>query len=273
MQIDWLTVAAQIVNFLVLVWLLQRFLYKPITNAMRRREERIEERLEEAKSARREAEERSWNLDEERSKLEARKEEILDQARKEAEELRERLEEEVRQDMEDKRATWHRHLAEERRDIVTRLRRKAGHELLGITRRILSDYADSDLAGRVVENFIERLERLDSETRDRLSEAAKTAEGPALIQTGSAIDTASRRRITRALHDKLSSGIDVEYGEDGDMLLGVRLTIGDQTVEWSVVRYLKRLETELDEQLDAVGHAGQESSGSESSEARGRSSA
>ena len=41
MQIDWLTVAAQIVNFLVLVWLLQRFLYKPITNAMHRREERI----------------------------------------------------------------------------------------------------------------------------------------------------------------------------------------------------------------------------------------
>ena len=38
MQIDWLTVAAQIVNFLVLVWLLQRFLYRPITDAMARRD-------------------------------------------------------------------------------------------------------------------------------------------------------------------------------------------------------------------------------------------
>jgi len=55
LQIDWLTVAAQIVNFLVLIWLLQRFLYKPITNAMRRREERIEDRLAEAKEAREEA--------------------------------------------------------------------------------------------------------------------------------------------------------------------------------------------------------------------------
>ena len=51
MQIDWLTVAAQIVNFLVLVWLLQRFLYRPITEAMARREERIESRLSEAKNA------------------------------------------------------------------------------------------------------------------------------------------------------------------------------------------------------------------------------
>ena len=52
MQIDWLTVAAQIVNFLVLVWLLQRFLYRPITEAMARREDRIATRLAEAKDAR-----------------------------------------------------------------------------------------------------------------------------------------------------------------------------------------------------------------------------
>ena len=45
MQIDWLTVAAQIVNFLVLVWLLQRFLYRPIVSAMAERENRIETRL------------------------------------------------------------------------------------------------------------------------------------------------------------------------------------------------------------------------------------
>ena len=50
MQIDWLTVAAQIVNFLVLVWLLQRFLYGPITRAMARRETRIEDRLADARA-------------------------------------------------------------------------------------------------------------------------------------------------------------------------------------------------------------------------------
>jgi len=43
-QIDWLTVAAQITNFLVLVWLLHRFLYQPITNAMEQRQAQIEKR-------------------------------------------------------------------------------------------------------------------------------------------------------------------------------------------------------------------------------------
>jgi F-type H+-transporting ATPase subunit b len=46
MQIDWLTVIAQIVNFLILVWLLKRFLYHPVITAMDRREQRIAERLQ-----------------------------------------------------------------------------------------------------------------------------------------------------------------------------------------------------------------------------------
>ena len=48
MLIDWFTVIAQIVNFLVLVYLLKRFLYKPIIKAMDGREQRIAGRLEEA---------------------------------------------------------------------------------------------------------------------------------------------------------------------------------------------------------------------------------
>ena len=53
MQIDWLTVTAQILNFLVLAWLLKRFLYRPVIDAMTQREQRIATRL--AQAAQREA--------------------------------------------------------------------------------------------------------------------------------------------------------------------------------------------------------------------------
>ena len=48
MQIDWLTTGAQIINFLVLLWLLKRFLYQPVIRAMDRREEKIAHRIREA---------------------------------------------------------------------------------------------------------------------------------------------------------------------------------------------------------------------------------
>jgi F-type H+-transporting ATPase subunit b len=250
-QIDWLTVAAQIVNFLVLVWLLQRFLYKPITNAMRRREERIEERLAEAKTARQEVENEAQQLEKEQAELDESKEDILDAARQEAEELREKREAEIREEMEEKREAWRQHLADERDEFVSLLRRKAGRKVLEISKRVLTDYADSDLTERVIATFADKVKTLDSDARAKMSDAASEEGAKATIHSGAAIDSASKGRITRAIHEVLSSDIDVAYEEDPELVLGVRLTIGDYSAEWSATRYLKQLETELEEIIDA----------------------
>jgi F-type H+-transporting ATPase subunit b len=55
MLIDWFTVVAQIINFLILVWLLKRFLYKPILNAIDAREKKIAKELADADAKKAEA--------------------------------------------------------------------------------------------------------------------------------------------------------------------------------------------------------------------------
>ena len=55
MLIDWFTVAAQAVNFLILVWLLKRFLYKPVLAAIDEREKRIATQLQDAEKKKAEA--------------------------------------------------------------------------------------------------------------------------------------------------------------------------------------------------------------------------
>jgi F-type H+-transporting ATPase subunit b len=254
-QIDWLTVAAQIVNFLILVWLLQRFLYKPITNAMRRREHRIEERLTGAKAAREEAEKEAETLKRKEAELEESKEDILSSAREDANGLRDKLESEIREEMEEKREAWRAHLAEEGEAFVSSLQRKAGHQILDITGRILAEYADIEITERTVSTFADRLASLDPDMRDKLTEAASAAE-TAVVETGAALTSSAKGRITRALHDVLSTDIDVDYREDERIVLGVRLTIGDVTAEWSAARYLDRLKAELNEVIDAGSHAG-----------------
>jgi F-type H+-transporting ATPase subunit b len=254
-QIDWLTVAAQIVNFLVLVWLLQRFLYRPITEAMRRREAKIEQRLSEAKDARAEAEREAGRLDSERAELEARKDDVLSEAREEADELRDRLEAELREEMEEKRAAWARHLAEERDAFARTLQRRAGQQVLDIAARVLDEFADADLSERVAGTFLARLDALDDDTRDKLADAAAESE-TAMVETGTALDSAARGRVTRGLHEALSSELEVEYREDPEVLLGVRLTIGEQSVEWSAAHHLRRLESTLDEVLETARAGG-----------------
>ena len=254
MQIDWLTVAAQIVNFLILVWLLQRFLYRPISAAMRRREERIETRLAEARQAREKAEEEAGRLRQKEQALEKSKDDALAEARTEAAKLREELEAELREEIEEKRATWHGQLEEERDEFARTLQRRAGREVLDIAERIVGEFADSDLSERIATAFAARLDALDDEARDRLAAAAGRAQG-ATMETGHPIGPEARDRITAKLHEVLSAGIAIDFSEDEEMSLGARLTVGEQTVEWSAARYLKRLEAALNEILDSELHA------------------
>ena len=48
MNINWFTVIAQVINFLILVWLLKKFLYKPILNAIDEREKKIADKIKDA---------------------------------------------------------------------------------------------------------------------------------------------------------------------------------------------------------------------------------
>lgn len=253
MQIDWLTVAAQIVNFLVLVWLLQRFLYRPITRAMARREERIESRLSEAKAAREEVEAEAGRLREQQRTLEANREKMLSEARQEADALRARLEDDIRKEMEARHKTWQDHLEDEKEAFASRLRQRAGHQVIDIVGRVLRDYAGSDLAGQVAGTFADRLAALDADARDKLQRAAERAEGSARVESSIALKPGARSQITRAIHACVARDIEVDYHEDTDLLLGLRLTIGEQTVEWSAARFLHRLETTLDEVIVGSG--------------------
>jgi len=253
MQVDWLTVAAQIVNFLVLVWLLQRFLYRPITDAMARREARIEARLAEAKDARARVEAEAERLRRKQEELDASREEMLRKARQEADDLRNEMEDALREEMEARRTTWEGHLRDERDEFARILRQRAGHQVVDIVGRILKDYAGSDLDAQVSGTFVHRLATLDAEAREKLKAAARRADGPARIESSVPIKPASRSHITRAFHEHIAPDIEVEYGEDDDLVLGLRLTIGQQTVEWSASRFLSRLETTLDGVIEGRG--------------------
>jgi len=77
MQFDWWTFALQVVNFLILVWLLQHFLYKPVRKILADRRAAVDERIAEAEKAKDTAEAERAALADARAKFDAEKEERL----------------------------------------------------------------------------------------------------------------------------------------------------------------------------------------------------
>lgn len=253
MQLDWLTIAAQIANFLVLIWLLQRFLYTPITRAMAKREARIEERLADARKQREEAEQEGRALRERQQDLDARAEEVLAEARREAEALRDRLEQDLRKEFDEKRSNWQEHLEEEKTELIRQLRKRMSDQVIKVVRRTLSDFANTDLATQVANEFAGRLETLDEGNKARLRDAAARPDADAVIESGIDLPDDARDRIAQAVRDTLGTDTEFDYRTDEDVVLGIRLTLGEETVEWSAGSYLKKLDGLVRDTLDAAG--------------------
>lgn len=252
MQIDWLTVAAQLVNFLVLIWLLKRFLYGPVTRAMAEREQRIAERLGDARRTREEAIVEADALRAERQALEQSREDEMAKARAEAEDLRRELEAELREDMEHKRAAWLDHLQEDRTEIVLEMQKRMASHVGQALRRILADFAGADLADQIASEFARQLNALEPDERRRLERAAAGMSGAALVECSMELPSAARRQLTRAIHEEIAPEIKVEYASASDVTFGIRLTLGHQVLDWSAGRYLDRLGLLIEESLDTV---------------------
>jgi F-type H+-transporting ATPase subunit b len=250
MQIDWLTVAAQLVNFLVLVWLLQHFLYGPITRAMAAREERIENRVAEAKRAKADAEAEAERLEARRHELEEAREDEIAAAKREAEETRKALERDARREVDDKREAWLAQLEDERRSFLDELRGRTSDAFYKLARRALVDLADADLEERIAQGFVGQLKDLDAEARRQLAAA-----GSATVKSRFELSAGAKRKLTKAIHDLLGEELTVDYAADDTVSGGIVLHAGSRRVAWTLESWLDGLEAAVNERLDTLPDA------------------
>jgi F-type H+-transporting ATPase subunit b len=259
MTIDWLTVGAQALNFLVLVYLLKRFLYGPIVRAMARREEAIAERLREAERRKADAEREAQQHREVREALEAQRARLQARIREEADDLRRTLEKELRREIDELRERWRGELEREQAAFLREVRRHAAEQFEALARRALTDLASADLETQVARGLIERLGALDGERRAALARATQTGE-PVHVRSAFELPATLKRSLTAALHDALGREVEVAYERSDDVICGVEIRAGGQSLVWSLEGYLEALERRLADGLAAGTAARQDQS-------------
>ena len=96
MLIDWFTVGAQALNFLILVWLMKRFLYKPILHAIDEREKRIAAELANADVKKAEAEKERDDFQHKNAEFDQQRAALMTKATTDAQAENQRLIDEAR---------------------------------------------------------------------------------------------------------------------------------------------------------------------------------
>jgi F-type H+-transporting ATPase subunit b len=252
MQIDWFTFGAQVVNFLLLVWLLKRFLYGPIVHAMAEREQRIADRFEEAHQKREAAEDAAETYRRKEAALERARADRLAAAEEEARERRQAMIGEARAEVDQLEAQWIETLRRERATFLQALSRRVGHEAVDLARRALADLADEALERQVVRVFAERLRTLDDAPREALSAAVEAADRAVTIHTAFDLPDADRERLREALQAVRDGEVSLTFRRTEALTFGVELRAGGHKVAWSLDDYLGEMERRVRAQIDAA---------------------
>ena len=249
MLIDWFTVGAQTLNFLILVWLMKRFLYRPILHAIDEREKRIAAELANADRKKDEAQKESDELKHKNEELDQQRAALLSKATDEAKAEGQRLLNEARITADALSAkmmeSWRNDAVDLRQDIS----RCTQQEVFAIARKALTDLATTSLEERLGEVFTRRVREMDDQAKTGLAEALKTASDPALVRSAFDLPAEQRAAIQNALNETFSAEIDVRFETAPDLISGIELTTNGQKVAWSIADYLASLEKKVGELL------------------------
>ena len=249
MLIDWFTVGAQALNFLILVWLLKHFLYKPILNAIDTREKLIAKELADADAKKTEAQKERDEFEHKNAEFDQQRAALLAKAADDAKAERLRLLEEARNAADALSAKREQSLINDAHNLNQAVSQLTQKEVFSITRKALADLATVSLEERMGEVFTRRLRELDSKAKTLLGDALKKNSEPALVRSTFDLPAEQRAAIQNALNETFSAEISLRFETKPDLVCGIELFSNGQKVGWSIADYLASLEKGVGELL------------------------
>lgn len=254
MLIDWFTVGAQVLNFIILVWLMKRFLYQPVLAAIAAREQKIAAELADAAVSKKEAQKQQEEYQQKNEVFDEQRETLMREARDAAKAESEHLRLEAREAADAASVALGKALLSDARHLHAEITRHTQDQVFDISRRVLGDLASVSLEQQACEVFIQRLRALGGEEQATLGAALERASDaePALARSAFELPAAQQTTIQAALNESFGQHIPLKFETVPDLVSGIELAAHGQKLAWSISDYLSALSSGLQERLGAT---------------------
>jgi F-type H+-transporting ATPase subunit b len=257
MEINWFTFFAQIVNFFVLVFVLQRLLYKPIIKAMERREKTIRDRLESAAQQQQEAQQEKAYYQQMQTEFAAQQGELMVMAKLEVEQTRKKLLQEVEDAAVKERGRWQASLQRQKSSFLQELRLRTVQQLQTIARSVLQNLAEVTLEEQIAKVFLKRLQYISDRDRANLVSALSHNNGDTIVlsvlstfELPEEIRTAIANILGNYFHEAGLGNVQLNYEIQTDLICGIELRGAGYKLPRSIDSYLDSMTDNLASVLD-----------------------
>ncbi len=227
MELNWTTFVLEILNFLVLVWLLKHFFYQPVKGVIARRQQAIEAQLQHAEEKQQQAVALRGQYENRLADWEQEREAARQQLAREMEAERERLQRELRQQMEAERqksaVLAERTLAEQRRQVEVQALEQGAR----FVARLLEAVASPEVQDKLFEHLLQELQQLPPAQRDAL-QALSDGSHPLTVEVLSAypLSEAQQQLLREQVAARVPHHLQCTFREERKLIAGLRLTVG-----------------------------------------------
>lgn len=240
MEINWFTLIAQVFNFFLLVWLLKRFLYKPILDAIDKRENKIKAQLNEAEAKKAEALKEQEEFKQKNLTFDVEKKEVMDQVISESKEVRTKLLEQARTEAEKLKNQLKKSAKENQHNRDATLAQKIQEEVFAVSRKALSDLTTASLEQQATTVFINRIKSLKDDELEQFKNAFKN--GEITLRSAFVLPETQQDQIEKYVNELLETKVILQVEVNPELIGGIELSTKEYKLSWSISGYLNNLE-------------------------------
>jgi len=249
MLIDWFTVGAQVLNFVVLVWLMKRFLYQPVLQAIAAREKRIADQIADAAAKEAQATAERQSFQDKNTAFDQQRASLVEQATATAKAHGQQLADEAQAGALAMAAQRQQALATQAQQLQQLIASRAAQEVFSVARKTLSDLANVSLEERMVGVFTQRLADLPAPAKYQLGTALKQSTEPARVRSHFILPTHLQAAVQNAVNTSFSAEVPLRFETASDTVCGIDLSAGGQKLAWTITEYLRDMEQGVAELL------------------------
>lgn len=247
MHLDLWTLGLQAANFLVLVWLLHRFLYRPVLAVIAKRQQAMDKLAADAAADRTAAEVLRQDLERQRAALDDERQAAMTAARDAAEAERKAILTKAQENAAAATAAAKKAFEGEREDAARQMGRDAARLAAGMARRLLQEATPGEVQARMLERVCEDVKALDGEAKRGIAARAGAASASVEVVTATPLDPKAAQVFIKQFGQALGAPVTPSFRVDPELIAGVEVHFPFTILRRSWSEDLRRIQAELDD--------------------------
>jgi F-type H+-transporting ATPase subunit b len=245
MQFDWWTFLLEAINFLVLIWLLRYFLYRPAQAIIAKRKARVEEGLAGAEAARQAAEAEKADYEARKAGLGTEREKMLEQAHKAIETERHKMLADAGAEADHFMRQAREEIETERAAAIEALEMEAGRMAVDIASRILRETGSAGVSDAAIDILLKQVADMPEEERTRLARGPGGGKPSVEVVSATPLRKARQTAVAKMLAQHVDADIGVAFKADDGLLGGAEFHFPHAILRYSWAEALKNAERKI----------------------------